>query len=109
MRARRSRRDAERRADLFVRATRGDETDDLELSPREPGHARRDTARGRPCPELSQLLAGRIELALGAEMREDLMRATKLAHCAFAITGLGEDTRELTSQARGMRHVRNCL
>ena len=50
MRARRPRRDAERRADLLVRSTRRDETHDLELAARETGDAGLVTRVGGRAP-----------------------------------------------------------
>src|SRR5262245_10775995 len=105
MRAGGSRRNVERRTDLFVRPPRRNEPHDLELAARQPGNTLRDRPRRRASAELAHLLTRRIELTLGAEMREDLMCPFELAHCAVAIARLREHARELTPQPRRMRHV----
>src|SRR5262249_35247304 len=64
-----------------------------------------DASRRRTSAELPKLLAGLVELLLGAESREDLVRAAQLARRALAITGARQRDRELAPEARRVRHV----
>jgi hypothetical protein len=105
VRAGRARRDAEGLSDLLVRAPRGDEAHDLQLAAREPGHTRRDGAHGRSSTQFSNLLARRVELRLGAEVGEDLVRAPQLANRALAIARHRQRARELTPGPRSVGDV----
>src|SRR5262245_19977884 len=94
-------------ADLFVRSARGHETDDLHFASGEARDSLRDRARRRTRAELAQLLARGVELSLCSQVCKHLVRAPQLAHRAFAIARLSENSAELPAKSRGMRYVRN--
>src|SRR5512146_429770 len=107
MRARRARRYPECRANLLVRPPRGDEPDDLELAPGQTRDALRQRAARRTRAELAELLARAVQLSLRTQMREHLVRATKLPRRALAIAGLRQRARQLTTHPRGIGHEWN--
>src|SRR4051812_45668720 len=109
MRAGRAGRDPERAADFLVRAPRCHQTHDLELAAGESGDALTGDTRRRTRAHLAHLLARGVELALGAEVLEDIVRATQFAHRTFTVARFGQRSRELTAQARRVGNVRNRL
>src|SRR4051812_25824380 len=79
MRAGRPRRDAERGANLLVRAARRNKPHDFELAAGQSGDSLRSRSSGRPRTELAQLLARCIQLTFRAQVREYFVRAAQLA------------------------------